>query len=146
MQENNEPVENSSVSAEFTGGNETILVVEDEKIVREMICEILRENGYTVLEAVNGPEALQLVRAHPEPIHLLLTDMVMPGKLTGHDLGKEITQFHPETKLLYMSGYTDNAIIYHEIIDKGIAFLAKPFRPSKLTQKVREVLAGSAEQ
>lgn len=146
MREGNESVEIGSDPEELIGGTETILVVEDETAVREMICDILKESGYNILDAVNGPEALQLARGYNAPIHLLLTDMIMPGDLTGHELATEITELHPETKLLYMSGYTDNAIIYHEIVDKGIAFLAKPFRPSKLAQKVREALAGSTEE
>ncbi len=142
MHEKGEAAEPNPVSEEISGGHETILVVEDEKVVREMICNILREGGYQVLDAVDGPEALRLAKEYQEPIHLLLTDMIMPGKITGHELGMEVTRLHPETRLLYMSGYTDNAIVYHEVVDKGIAFLAKPFRPSKLTQKVRQVLSG----
>jgi PAS domain S-box-containing protein len=121
-------------------GSETILLVEDEEVVRTLACTILQKNGYTVLEAANGEEALRVVQEQNDnPIHLMLTDVVMPG-MSGPEMTKHMSPLHPETKVIYMSGYMDNAIIPHDILKPGLPYLQKPFTPDGLVRKVREVL------
>jgi PAS domain S-box-containing protein len=121
-------------------GSETILLVEDEDSVRGLACRILRGEGYLVLDASNGEEAVRISADYPEPIHLLLTDVVMPGGMSGRQLAANLSALRPQMKVLYMSGYTDDAIVHHGVLDKGIAFLQKPFTLIMLTHKVREVL------
>lgn len=118
---------------------ETILVVEDEEMVRDLICRILQKNGYTVLEAKYGNEALLIGKQYVGPIHLLLTDVVVPG-MSGRELAEQLESLHPEMKTLYMSGYTDNTIVHHGMLTVGTAFLQKPFTPDLLVRKVREIL------
>ncbi len=122
-----------------SGGLETVLVAEDEDMVRELVCEILQRSGYTVLEARSGDEALLISGRHHGPIHLLLTDMVMP-RMCGSDLAEQLAFLRPEMKILYMSGYTDDATFKNGDAGKGTAFIQKPFGPSTLACKVREVL------
>jgi CheY-like chemotaxis protein len=123
-------------------GSETILVVEDEEIVRKMACKILEKNGYRVLEASNGEEALHIVqKQNGNPIHLVVTDVVMPG-MSGRQLVDRLVFLWPQTKALYMSGYTNDAIVHHGVLDPGIAFIQKPFTPDDLILKVRKVLDG----
>jgi len=124
---------------ESSQGTETVLLVEDEEVVREMATEILLDAGYHVLEAKHGPEALILARRHSGEIHLMLTDVVMP-QMSGRELAEQLTPFRPDMKVLYMSGYTDDAIVHHGVLDEGTAFIGKPFTPAALTRKVREVL------
>ncbi|MBN1991260.1 MAG: response regulator [Anaerolineae bacterium] len=121
-------------------GTETILLVEDDEMVRELTQYALHQDGYRVLVARHGREALKIVQEHAGPIHLLLTDIVMPGGLSGHDLAEQITAIYPETKVLYMSGYATDAIFQPDILASEIAFLQKPFMPSTLARKVREAL------
>ena len=122
------------------GGKETVLVVEDEAVVRTLAVRVLREQGYTVLEAVNGAEAIRVAQAYaPAVIHLLLTDVVMPH-LSGTVVAAQITARYPTLKVLFISGYTDSAIVHHGRLEEGVAFLHKPFTPTVLTRKVREVL------
>ena len=121
-------------------GQETILVVEDAEPVRDMARQVLVRQGYTVLEAQNGEEALRLNASHEGPIHLLVTDVVMPGGMSGRQLAERLTATRPEMRVLYMSGYTDNAIVHRGLLEPGIAFLQKPFAPDTLTLKVRETL------
>jgi CheY-like chemotaxis protein len=129
------------VSTLSTQGLETILLVEDEETVRELARRVLSEAGYTILEAQNGEEALRVAKQHGERIDLLLTDVVMPGGMSGRHLAERLAALlYPEMKILYMSGYTDSAIIHHGVLDGGIAFLQKPFTPIRLAQKVREIL------
>ena len=120
-------------------GTETILVVEDEEMVRELVRETLVAHGYTVLEAASPEEGLRLATEIKEAIHLLLTDVIMPG-MNGRQLYEAIRLIHPQIPVLYMSGYTDNVIVHHGILDEGIHFLQKPFNVRQLTQKVRQAL------
>jgi len=120
-------------------GTETVLVVEDEPGVRAVILRTLREQGYTVLEARHGLEALHLGTRPMETIHLLLTDVVMP-QVSGREVAENLTRLHPELRVLYMSGYTDDAVVRHGILTAEARFLQKPFTPYTLAAKVREVL------
>jgi PAS domain S-box-containing protein len=120
-------------------GSETVLLVEDEEVVRNLVREILEGNGYTVLEARNGAEALELGRQFTSPIHLLVTDVVMP-KMSGRELAERLVTIHRETRVLYMSGYTDGAIGQHGVLDPHTELLQKPFTFEALAQKVRKVL------
>jgi len=134
------PLESSTaVSGKLLRGSETILLVEDEEVVRQLACEVLRENGYTVIEARHGGEALLACGNHKGPIHLMLTDMIMP-EMSGKELAERLASLRPEIKVLFMSGYTDDAIFYQSELDPEIAFLQKPFSLDALTNKVREVL------
>ncbi|HME95468.1 MAG TPA: ATP-binding protein, partial [Methylomirabilota bacterium] len=125
------------------GHGETILLVEDAQRVRAVVREILEMSGYTVLEARHGVEALELSTRHAGTIHLLLTDVVMP-QMSGRELSQRLATLRPDLKVLYMSGYTDDAIVRHGVLAAGIAFLSKPFTPDALALKVREVLDGAA--
>ena len=125
---------------ELSPGSETILLVEDESMVRNLACRILQRNGYTVLEAQEGSDALRQGIEHKGPIHLLLTDVVMPGGMSGPDLAERLVPLHPTLKVLYMSGYTDDAITHHGVLEPGTAFLEKPFTPTILASKVRQIL------
>jgi PAS domain S-box-containing protein len=120
-------------------GSETILVVEDEEIVRSLIHQILKAQGYTVLEALHGPEALQICERHGSDLHLILTDVVMP-QMSGPEVAKCLATLRPDTKVLYMSGYTDNALAHLGVPDVDGSCLQKPFTLESLTRKVREVL------
>ncbi len=120
-------------------GIETVLLVEDEDAVRDLGRDILQARGYTVLEARHGAEALRISEQHPGPIHLVLTDVVMP-EMTGRELADRLAALRPETKVLYMSGYTDNAVVHHGVLDPGTVFLQKPFTGAVLARKVREIL------
>jgi len=125
-------------------GMETVLLVEDEEGVRRVAHDFLEIRGYSVLEAANGEDALQLAHAHPGPIHLLLTDVVMPG-INGRELWQRLS-WRPEMKVLYMSGYPENAIIRDGTLEAGAMYLQKPFTLNTLTQKVREVLNRSTAE
>ena len=120
-------------------GQETILLVEDEPDVRELTQMVLSEQGYTVIEAPTPLDAERLAVNSGEGIHLLLTDVVMPG-ISGRELAKRLTGRYPNLRVLYMSGYTYNVIAHDGTLEEGISFLQKPFTPYVLTQKVREVL------
>ena len=120
-------------------GAETILLVEDETRVRRLIADVLISRGYQVLEATRGDEALRLCEERKDPIDMAVIDVVMP-EMSGPDLVRQITPLHPESLVLYISGYTDEAIIRHGILESGAAFLQKPFLPDALVRKVREVL------
>jgi PAS domain S-box-containing protein len=119
---------------------ETILVVEDEVEVCEVIDTILTQRGFTVLRASDGNKALRLGEQFAGPIHLLLTDVVMPGGMNGRELAERLVSLYPSLKVLYMSGYTDNAIVHHGVLDPDTAFLQKPFAPDNLIRKVLELL------
>jgi CheY-like chemotaxis protein len=118
---------------------ETILLVEDALRVRAVVREILEMSGYHVLEARHGAEALEISERHQGPIHIMVTDVVMP-QMSGRELAQRLAPVRPDMKVLYMSGYTDDAIVRHGVLGAGMAFLSKPFTPDALAAKVREVL------
>ena len=124
-------------------GSETILVLEDEARVRKLICEVLMVRGYTVLEAVRGDQAVHMAAEHSGRIDLLLTDVVMP-EMSGPQALEQIRVTHPNIKVLFMSGYTDEAMVHHGVLGSGVPFLQKPFLPDTLARKVREVLSTQA--
>jgi PAS domain S-box-containing protein len=120
-------------------GSETILLVEDNEMVRALTCEILKRYGYTVVEAEHGADALAIARRYHGPIHLLLTDVVMP-EMSGPELVGRLAPLRPQMKIIYMSGYTADAIDHQGMLDEGIEFLAKPIGVDTLVRKLREVL------
>lgn len=122
------------------GGNETILLVEDSEVVRSYTAEILRTSGYDVVEAASGEEAILAAGKHGRPIDLLLSDVVMPG-ITGGEVAARIRAILPGTKVLFVSGYPEDAIGGKRLIDDGAPFLGKPFTPNELRKKIREILA-----
>jgi len=113
--------------------------VEDEADVRAVAAESLRLLGYQVLEAAAPSDALQIAEQYAEPIHLLLTGVVLPI-MNGRELAEVIKRLHPEIKVLYVSGYTVNTVVHHGVLEEGIHFLPKPYTPSQLAAKVRQVL------
>ncbi len=123
-------------------GAGTVLLVEDEAAVRLLTRKILQRSGYRVLEAGSGAEAIRIFEGHPGPIDLLLTDVVMP-RMGGAELVEYLAPLAPDTRILYMSGYTDEAIVHHGVLDPGTEFIPKPFTPEALTQKVRQVMQGA---
>ncbi|HEV3308549.1 MAG TPA: ATP-binding protein [Candidatus Sulfotelmatobacter sp.] len=120
-------------------GTETVLLAEDEANLRYLARQFLEKQGYTVLEAADGARALQIALAHQGSIHLLLTDVIMPG-MNGRELAQRISEIRPKTKVLYMSGYTENVIGHNGTLDAGVRLLQKPFTLRELRNKVREVL------
>jgi nitrogen-specific signal transduction histidine kinase/CheY-like chemotaxis protein len=120
-------------------GSETILVVEDEEPVRRLLYHVLERRGYRVLEASNGEEAMERFQECPGEIHLVLTDMVMPG-MSGRELGARLREIRPDLTIMYMSGYTDDVLVRTGALGPGMSFLQKPLRPEVLTAKVREAL------
>jgi two-component system cell cycle sensor histidine kinase/response regulator CckA len=134
-----EAVEPTAPAAKPRKGSETVLLVEDEAGVREVVQEILRSTGYIVLAASDGNEALRISIQHEGPIHLLLTDVVMPG-LSGPALVSRLASRRPKIRVMYMSGYTEDTIVQHGLPNPGRVFLQKPFTPELLTRKVRELL------
>lgn len=132
-------VKKAGVEGDLPRGNETILVVEDEEEVKKVAVRILRNQGYKVLEASQGLDAFLICGEHKGPIHLFLTDVVMP-KMGGRELADRIKSIRPEIKVLYMSGYTDNVIVHHGILEEGINYIQKPFTVEDLARKVWEVL------
>ena len=127
-------------SDELPHGTETVFLVEDEPIVRSMASQVLREQGYTVLESTNGVEALRVAEERAsEELHLLLTDVVMP-LMGGRDLAELLRTQHPETRVLFTSGYTGEAVLRPDPLLSGTDFIQKPFTPATLALKVREAL------
>jgi PAS domain S-box-containing protein len=129
----------SDESAVTEPGTETVLLAEDEVNLRYLARQFLEKQGYTVLEAADGARAMEIAAAHPGTIHLLLTDVIMPG-MNGRELAQRITKIRPQTKVLYMSGYTENVIGHNGTLDAGVRLLQKPFTLRELKIKVREVL------
>jgi two-component system cell cycle sensor histidine kinase/response regulator CckA len=119
-------------------GTETILLTEDDEMVRTLATKVLTGYGYQVLTAANGREAISIVEHHSHPIHLLITDVVMPG-MHGRDLADRLTALRPELRVLFMSGYTDRAIVHEQFLDEK-TFIQKPFSPQRLASKIREIL------
>jgi PAS domain S-box-containing protein len=138
-----EPLVSQPAAALASSANsqETILLVEDETNVRDLARQYLEKQGYTILDAAEGASAIQVSTSYPGPIHLLLTDVIMPG-MNGRELAQRIASLRPETRVLYMSGYTENAIGHNGVLDEGINFLQKPFTLPTLKAKVRELLDG----
>jgi two-component system cell cycle sensor histidine kinase/response regulator CckA len=132
----------SGMHKALLGGSETVLLVEDEAPVRGMISRILSASGYTVLEAHDGPSALAVADAHEGRIHLILTDIVMPG-MNGRSLVEALVARRPGIKALYMSGYSDDVISHQGLVEDGIPFISKPFRPPELASKVRSLLGAA---
>jgi CheY-like chemotaxis protein len=123
----------------WVAGSETVLLVEDEQSIRGLMQAMLRMKGYTVLEAADGQEALGLFKGNEDRIDLVITDVVMP-KMSGRELATRIVADRPKTKVLFVSGYSEEAVLYQGIFEPGTAFLQKPFTPDSLARKVREVL------
>jgi CheY-like chemotaxis protein len=124
---------------EAPGGTETVLLVEDEEAVRSMVSKVLQNKGYRVLEASHGNEALEVCDKFEGPIHLMVTDVIMP-QMSGRELAERLAIMRPEMRVLYMSGYPDNTIVQHGVLEPGTAFLQKPFTINALELKVREIL------
>ncbi|HYJ47399.1 MAG TPA: response regulator, partial [Pyrinomonadaceae bacterium] len=129
----------SSVEVELPQGTGTVLLVEDEEMVRQLTRQILEMHGYRVLEANNGKDAIELCREYEDRIDLVMTDVVMP-QMGGRELVERLESLLPDAKVLFMSGYTDDAIVHHGVLDQSMNFLEKPFDPNVLIKKVREVL------
>ena len=134
-----EPVGTAGTSSSQNGGSETVLLVEDEESVRQLVRETLESKGYKVLEADNGEAALRIVSNYSDKIDMLITDVVMPG-MSGRELSARLCASRPQTKVLYLSGYTEDAIGHEGVVDPDTAFLQKPFTLQMLSRKVREVL------
>jgi CheY-like chemotaxis protein len=138
-----EPLSESSGSdgsPDRRSGGETVLVVEDEQAVRDLTVRILQQLGYTILAASGGAEALEICQTHAGHIDLLLTDVVMPN-MSGRQLADHIQASRPRTKVLFLSGYTENTVVHHGVLDAGVDFLPKPFSRENLSKKLREVLS-----
>jgi PAS domain S-box-containing protein len=129
----------SGLPVELPEGSETVFLVEDDELVRKQGAQILEQLGYRVTQAGNGDEAIALAMEHGARIDLLMTDVVMPG-MHGRELANRMTRIHPEARVLFTSGYTDDVIVHHGVLDEGVSFIGKPYSPSILAKKLREVL------
>jgi PAS domain S-box-containing protein len=129
----------SPAEADRAPSTETILVVEDEEAVRDLTVKILRKLGHTVLAAAGGAEAIEIAKSYHGPIALLLTDVVMPN-MSGRQVADHLLKLRPELKVLYLSGYTDNTVVHHGVLEDGVEFLPKPFSREALARKIRDVL------
>jgi len=139
MEQDVEPVQAGDAMAGQLGGSETVLLVEDNDLVRKVSRRVLEQYGYRVLEAEDGDKALMVSEQHQGLIDLMVTDVVMPG-MSGKELAERLKVLRPEMKVLYMSGYTDNAVVRRGVTGPDVAFLEKPFTPDVLAGKVRQVL------
>jgi CheY-like chemotaxis protein len=128
-----------SIEPQDVRGTETVLVLEDQPEVRALIEKTLRRYGYSVVVAGNGRDALTVARAHDQHIHLMLTDVVLPGT-GGREVARQLSADRPSIRVLYMSGYTEDAIHHHGVLESGLAFIQKPFTAGALVRKIREVL------
>ena len=127
--------------AHVTGGSETILIAEDEPDLRELTRIFLQDYGYNVIHAGSAEQAIETAQVFTGPIHLLLTDVIMPG-MSGRQLAEQILSKRPQTKIVYMTGYTDDMVVQHKVLEPGVQMLQKPFTRSDLAQKVRSALDG----
>jgi two-component system cell cycle sensor histidine kinase/response regulator CckA len=127
-----------------TVGSETILLVEDDVEVRQVASRILRRNGYRVLEAENGADALRVAEGEAEPVDLIVTDIVMP-EMGGTELAQRIREKQPDARILFTSGYTEDAAVRQSLLQEGEAFIEKPFTPAKLAMKARELLSNDED-
>lgn len=125
-------------------GSETVLFVEDDEMIRNLVQKVLKANGYRVLVAPNGRDAERVAGQHEGPIHLLVTDVVMP-ELNGREVAERLAAARAGLRVLYLSGYTDDAIVHHGVLEPGVAFLQKAFTPAVLARKAREVLDSPAK-
>jgi CheY-like chemotaxis protein len=130
-----------AAAAALPHGNETILVVEDDALVRNFVIAQLQSLGYRTIAAANGPAAMALID-DDKPFDLLFTDVIMPGGMTGRQLADEVRKRRPAVKVLYTSGYTDNAIVHQGRLDPGVLLLTKPYRKSQLANMIRRALSG----
>jgi len=134
-----EPEEKEQTSVAELGGSETVLIVEDDDSLRNLAQKALRQHGYKVLVAENGENALKVGKEHDGQIDLMITDVVMP-KMGGREAAERLQLLYPQMKVIYMSGYTDNAIVHHAVLEPGLNYFEKPFTPEGLARKVREAL------
>jgi CheY-like chemotaxis protein len=134
--------ESAEPSPLVPSGTETILLVEDDQDLRSYVAMVLRERGYEVVQAASGEEALRIVEGYDGVIHLLLTDVIMPG-ISGRILAEKLTAVHPGLKVLFMSGYPNDSLAHHGVLRAGIALLQKPFTGVKVLEKLRELLDGA---
>jgi CheY-like chemotaxis protein len=128
-----------SRTVKSNGGSETILLAEDQREVRMIVKATLARHGYTVLEATSGEDAVRVAAEHDGPLHLLLTDVVMPG-MNGGELAQRLLEERPDLRVLFASGYTDHSVVQKGVLERGLAFIQKPFSPDELLRKVRSVL------
>lgn len=140
-----EEIAATSTESEMLRGAETVLLVEDEEVVRKITQEFLLMSGYHVLEAQHGGEALSISEQYAQPIHLLLTDVMMP-EMSGRELANRLKRRRPEMQVLYMSGYTNEAIAHLGVLDNGVAFMQKPFTLDSLLFKMRGVLCATPSE
>jgi signal transduction histidine kinase/CheY-like chemotaxis protein len=133
------PTQHQVAAVSLVGGSETVLLAEDDPSVRDVVGEVLTQKGYRVLRAPDGQTALDLARGHLGEIQLLVTDMVMPG-MAGRELAEAVAARRPGIRVLYMSGYTDDAVVRHGVLEQGMPYIQKPFSAAGLAAKVREIL------
>ena len=124
-------------------GGERILLVEDDGAVRDFLRAVLEDHGYRVMEAINGPDALDIARKQPHEIHLLITDVVMPG-MNGKQLAERLHQERPQLKIIFLSGYLTDVIGHRGVLERDVAFLQKPVSPEVFAAKVHDVLNGTS--
>ena len=139
-----EPKDKEQTPVAGLDGSETVLVVEDDNALRKLARTVLKQKGYKILEAENGEDALRISEAHDGSIDLLITDVVMP-KMGGRKTAELLQPLYPQMKVIYMSGYTNNAIAHHGVLEPGLNFIEKPFSPKALARKVRKTLDGRTE-
>jgi PAS domain S-box-containing protein len=140
-EENVSPRRSPKTSSPITHGAETVLVVEDQPSIRDVLCEFLESSGYKVLQAENGGQALDLAKHYPASIHVLVTDVIMPG-IRGLELANRVTELHPQICVIFMSGYSEDALLENQLLStKNTILIQKPFDPEDLAQKIRESLS-----